>query len=179
MSTNDTSGDGGAGAPPSTGGQQPPTQATGGQAPQWDDDFNPDRARRTIENLRKFEKEAKELREKNQKLEDAQRSESERVIAERDREKARADALEAQNARFEVAAEKGLPVKFASRLVGNTRAELEADAVKLIEEFNLQANDGSSGGGGRSTDFDAGFRGGGRQKSGNMNDMIREAVGRR
>lgn len=177
MSTNDTSGGQGAGAPDPTGGQQPPTPSTGGQEPPWGNDFTPERAHRTIENLRKFEKEAKELREKNQRLEDAQKSESERVIAERDREKARADALEAQNARFEVAAEKGLPVKFANRLVGTTRAELEADAAKLIEEFGLQANDGSSGGG-RGTSFDAGVRSGGSGKTG-MNEMIREAAGRR
>jgi hypothetical protein len=173
----DQTGTGGTGANGSSGGQAPPpAKNDGGQAPPWGDDFTPERAHRTIENLRKFEKEAKELREKNQKLEDAQKSESERVVAERDREKARADAAESRNLRFEVAAEKGLPVKFANRLVGETRAELEADAAKLIEEFDLQGG----GGGGGGTDFDAGVRsGGGRQKTGDMNAMIRAAAGRR
>jgi len=58
-------------------------------------------------------------------------------------EKRAADA-EARALRLEVAAEKGLTLAQAKRLVGSTKEELEADAAELLESFG--ASNGNGGG---------------------------------
>lgn len=52
--------------------------------------------------------------------------------------RARAKTAEGKLARYEAAANAGLPIDLAERLQGETPQELEADAKKLIEQFGLR-----------------------------------------
>lgn len=52
--------------------------------------------------------------------------------------RARAKTAEGKLARYEAAANAGLPIDLAGRLQGETPQELEADAKKLIEQFGLR-----------------------------------------
>lgn len=93
--------------------------------------------------LRKANKEAETYRRKLQELEDRDKSETDKLkdrvtVAEK-----RAEEAEARALRLEVAAEKGLTLTQAKRLVGSTKEELEADAAELLESFG-----GSNGNGG-------------------------------
>lgn len=80
-------------------------------------------------------KRAKAAEDKLAEIEEAGKSEAQKLA---DRataaEKAAADA-QAKADRLEVAAEKGLTPKQARRLQGATREELEADADELLEDF--------------------------------------------
>lgn len=96
--------------------------------------------------LRKANKEAETYRRKLQELEDRDKSETDKLkdrvtVAEK-----RAEESEARALRLEVAAEKGLTLSQAKRLVGATKEELEADAEELLESFGGKANgDGKAG----------------------------------
>lgn len=90
--------------------------------------------------LRKANKEAETYRLKLKELEDRDKSETDKLkdavtVAEK-----RAAVAEAKILRLEVAAEKGLTMAQAKRLVGETREELEADAVELLESFGATGN---------------------------------------
>lgn len=98
---------------PTTGGDAPPaaTDTTGTDAPPaWDGEFDPERAKRTIENQRRAESELKrKLAEQQAKLDEIERekmTEAEKAKADADRFKAEAEAARAEafNARFEAAA---------------------------------------------------------------------------
>lgn len=94
-------------------------------------------------------------------IEDAGKSETQRTtdtLAEERR--LRADA-ETRALRYEVAAEKGLTITMAKRLVGTTRDEMEADADELMAEL------GKSDGG------DKGGEGGGDDKSRRPTEKLR------
>ena len=93
--------------------------------------------------LRKANKEAETYRLKLKELEDRDKSETDKLkdaltVAEK-----RAADAEARALRLEVAAEKGLTLAQAKRLVGATKEELEADAQELLESFG--ASNCSSG----------------------------------
>jgi hypothetical protein len=81
-----------------------------------------------VEAWKKAEQELKEIR-------DGQRSESEKAIARAEAAEQELADLKPKLMRLEVAYEKGLPSKFANRLVGSTREELELDADSLMAEF--------------------------------------------
>ena len=70
---------------------------------------------------------------KIKEFEDRDKSETQRITEERDALKAERDRLAIENLRRDVAIEKGIDLKAASRLVGSTREELEADADALAE----------------------------------------------
>lgn len=96
--------------------------------------------------LRKANKEAETLRLKLKELEDRDKSDTDKLqdrvtVAEK-----RAEEAEARALRLEVAAEKGLTLTQAKRLVGSTKDELEADADELLESFGAGAG-GANGGG--------------------------------
>lgn len=86
-------------------------------------------------------------------LEDAGKSEHEKLASERDEHKGRADKAELSLARLEVALEKGLTASQAKRLVGTTREELEADADELLADLK-----GSKTNGRKPGSFDAGAK---------------------
>lgn len=70
-----------------------------------------------------------------QALEDASKSESEKVSERLTAAESRAAKAEARALRLEVAHAKGLSAVQAKRLVGDTLEELEADADDLLESF--------------------------------------------
>jgi hypothetical protein len=82
--------------------------------PPWgDDDFNPERAWKLLEDTR----------------------------GDRERMRRRAEAAEHQLARLRVAAMKGLSPTLAKRLEGNTEEELAADADELVRLFTSDGDD--------------------------------------
>lgn len=83
-------------------------------------------------------------------LEEADKSETEKLASERDQHRTRADSAELSLARLEVALEKGLTRAQAKRLVGSTREELEADADELLADLGGAARKPGS--------FDAGAK---------------------
>lgn len=134
-------GDGGTGG--DDGGDDDP--AGGRQDDHADDGFDEDRARKAIakknsENasLRKRLKELEPLAAKAKELEDAGKTEAQRLTEDRDGHRTRADKAEAEAARLRVALKKGLTATQAKRLVGSTEDELEADADELLASFSPQ-----------------------------------------
>lgn len=79
--------------------------------------------------------EAKPLAEKAKELEDAGKTELQRITEELTQYRTRATQLEAENLRSQVAAAKGLTPAQAKRLAGTTEEELMADADELITTF--------------------------------------------
>lgn len=98
---------------------------------------------------RKHEAEAKknsDAAKKLQELEDANKSESQKLTDRATEAEKRAEAADARALKLEIAGEKGLTPKQAARLVGTTRAELEADADELLESFGgASKGDGKAG----------------------------------
>jgi hypothetical protein len=98
--------------------------------------FDKERAMNTIKNLREIEKQAKKdaaelatFKAEEQKRKDAALTEEERL-------KKQLAELEQSNRNTmaeNVALAAGLPPELATRLKGNTRAELEADAAELVK----------------------------------------------
>ncbi|MFF1633966.1 hypothetical protein [Leifsonia sp. NPDC058248] len=85
--------------------------------------------------LRKANKEAETLRLRLKEFEDRDKTDAEKLQERAAAAEARAEALESQNLRREVADEKGLTPAQAKRLVGTTREELEADADDVLATF--------------------------------------------
>lgn len=109
---------------------QEPDAAESGQEPEesetdWRDDFDANRAKKTIEKLREDLRAAKADKtpqdEKDRKT----------ILALKD-QAARVPDLESTVLRYEVAYDLGLPKELVPRLKGSTREELLADAESLI-----------------------------------------------
>ena len=113
--------------------QQP--QGGAEPAPPWgsDEEFDPERAWKLIQNIRKEKDELKPLAEKARELEDSQKSEQQRLNEERDALAKERDLLRGELLRERVARKHGLPDKLASRLQGDDEESLEADAKELAE----------------------------------------------
>lgn len=92
-------------------------------------------ARKDAAKYRTKAKELEPLAAKAQELEDAGRSDTEKLTERLTDAESRAAAAEQRALRLEVAAEKGLTPTQAKRLVGATRDELEADADDLVASF--------------------------------------------
>ncbi len=121
-------------AGPETGEEQPENHE-----PEFEGEFDPERAKRTIGNLRATEKQLKaqvaELVKKAQKLdelEEAEKTEQERLTEQLNQATEKLQALERQSLRNRIALEKGVPAQLASRLQGETEEELAADADALL-----------------------------------------------
>lgn len=87
---------------------------------------------------RKHEGEAKRNAAAARRLaesEEADKSDTEKLVQRAEQAERRATDAELRALRMEVAGERGLTHKMASRLVGATREELEADAVELLKEL--------------------------------------------
>lgn len=116
-----------------------PADAPGGQQ---DDSFDRSRAEEKIRkanqeaaSLRKRLKELEPLAAKAKELEDAGKSDLERLSAEAQTHQSRADKAEQELLRLRVAMRKGLTETQARRLVGSTEDELEEDADDLLASF--------------------------------------------
>lgn len=118
------------------------------EPPEGDDDTGEDKT--VAEQLRKKNSENRNLRERLRKAEEAERklkeiedagkSELDRVTAERDDLAARVSQMERDMLRLEVALDKGLTRKQMNRLHGDTIEDLEADADELLEELGSVAS---------------------------------------
>jgi hypothetical protein len=131
--------------------KSPEQQAAPGDATtkpeQTEETWDPERAKRTIENLRAVEKQAKkdakelaELKAEKQKQAEAEMTEAQRLAKQADELKAENARLQADLLRREVIAETGLPSELADRLRGATKEELLADAEKLKALLPQQPN---------------------------------------
>lgn len=93
---------------------------------------------------RKNEQQAKanaEAARRLAELEEADKSESDKLTKRLTEAEARAAASELRLLKLEVGLEKGLTKDQAQRLTGETREELEADADQLIEMFGVKTAD--------------------------------------
>lgn len=96
-------------------------------------------------NLRKRLKEAEDKAARLDELENADKSEVEKLTAKLAEYERKAQEAEQRALRAEVAAAKGLTAAQAKRLVGSSLEELEADADELLESFKPQeGNDGGT-----------------------------------
>jgi hypothetical protein len=93
---------------------------------------------------RDAEKAAKALQARLQELEDADKSEVEKLRGQVETLSKQAEAAQAKADRFEVAAAKGLSLAQARRLVGSTKEELEDDADAMRSELGLDKNEDES-----------------------------------
>ena len=112
--------------------------------PEVDDaeEFDADRAKAKIakanneaSNLRKRLKELEAKAAQLDELEDAKKTEVERLAEQQKTLEARAAQAEQDSARLRVAMNRGLTEAQAKRLVGSTVEELEADAEELLATF--------------------------------------------
>lgn len=121
--------------------QDPPDDA-----PEAEDEppepFDEDRAKAKIakanseaQGLRKRLKELEAKAAKLDELEDAKKSEAERLAETQRSLEDRASKAEADTARLRIAIKKGLTETQAKRLIGSTEEELEADADDLLASF--------------------------------------------
>lgn len=106
--------------------------------------------------------------EKLSKIEEANKTDLEKVTGERDTLKTAAESAAAEALRLRVALTKQLPAELIDRLRGSTKEELEADADELLKLVKPTGRTSFDGGKGREND--PGPTG--------MNDILRKAVGR-
>lgn len=102
--------------------------------------------------LAKANKEAEKARLKLKEIEDAGKSETQRVTEERDSLKGELTAAQVVALRYEIALDKGIPKSIATRLQGSTREEMEADAEDLLKTL------GDAGNGRKTPRFDGGAK---------------------
>jgi hypothetical protein len=187
----DEPGTGGATPPdaPTPEGAKPEGPADDGRdAPSGDDDSSlrtPGKAAldKEREARREAERRATEYEKRLQALEDEGKSEIERAISRLDRQSAeldqersrsselqrRLDEVELLELKRSVAAEAGLPLDAAHRLVGTDVRSLKADAQRYLEERGKPEGSLGIGRGGAAS---------GRGVAVDMNQLIREASGR-
>lgn len=93
-------------------------------------------------NLRARLKELEPLAQKAQQLEEAGRSDLEKLTARAEKAEREHAETAAKALRLEVAFEKGLTPAQAKRLVGASREDLEADADEILRDFPALKPDG-------------------------------------
>lgn len=112
-------------------------------------DLSPEALRKALEKARKEAasyrtkvRDLEPLAKKAQELEDAGRSELEKLTARAEQAERERVAEASRALRLEVAFEKGLTPAQAKRLVGDSREELEADADEILRDFPALKPDG-------------------------------------
>lgn len=108
-----------------------------------------------------------EKAKKFDELQEANKSDLEKVTGERDTFKTNAEKAASENLRLRVAIDKQLPSELVDRLRGSTKEELEADADQLLQLVKPTSPTSFDGGKGREGDTPT-----------SMNDFLRKAVGR-
>lgn len=116
-----------------------------GEPAEQPEQFDPERAQAKIKkanqeaaSLRARLKELEPLAAKAKELEDAGRSELEKLTARAETAERECGEHQAKALRLEVAFEKGLTPAQAKRLVGGSREELEADADEILRDFPVK-----------------------------------------
>lgn len=137
---------------------------------QTDDGVDPE-VRRLRAEAKRLRLERNELRDKTKAYEDRDKTEEQRRSDELAASTRRAEQAEARLLKYEVAAELGIS-QHASRLQGETREALVADAKALAKEFGIDPS-----GDGQRPNFSSGVR---RpvQRPKTMNEVLRQAAGR-
>lgn len=119
---------------PTTPASKPPAQAS--EEPTQPPAADPAQGTDWKAEARKWEQRAKEnseaLKTHQQQLEDSKKSAEQRSAEALTKAEAAAQEAATKALRYEVAAEKGIDLAFASRLTGSTKEELEADADALM-----------------------------------------------
>lgn len=121
------------------------------EAPDGDDkaqdELSPEALRKALEKARKEAagyrtkvRELEPLAQKAQQLEEAGKSELEKLTARAETAERERGELTARALRLEVAFEKGLTPQQAKRLVGANRDELEADADEILRDFPVKTD---------------------------------------
>lgn len=113
--------------------------------------------------------------EKFDELDQASKTEQERLTERLAASEARAAELEGRALRLEVASENGLTPAQAKRLVGSTREELEADAKELLATFTPSKSDDDSSES-VTESLDLGIRTGSPQKGKSTADLFAAAI---
>jgi hypothetical protein len=108
-------------------------------------------------------------------LDQASKTEQERLTERLTAAERRAADLEIRSLRLEVASENGLTTAQAKRLVGETREELEADAKELLDTFKPAASDDDSHES-VTESLDLGNRGGTPKKGKSTADLFAAAI---
>lgn len=93
--------------------------------------LSPQDAKRRLDFARTWEQRAKDNHDAAQRVPDLERNLTE-VTARAETAEGRATELEAENLRYRIALEKGLPADLIDRLKGDSEDELKADADKLL-----------------------------------------------
>lgn len=119
--------------PPPTPPANPPAPPTPPEPP--DPEPKPDDVDAMKSALKKANNEAAAARAKLKELEDANKTEAEKLSDRASTAEQRASEAEARLLKLEIGAAKGLTAKQAARLVGTTTEELEADADELLATF--------------------------------------------
>lgn len=121
------------------------------EAPDGDDkqsdELSPEALRKALEKARKEAagyrtkvRELEPLASKAKELEDAGRTELEKLTARAETAERERGELEGRALRLEVAFEKGLTPQQAKRLVGANRDELEVDADEILRDFPVKTD---------------------------------------
>jgi chromosome segregation ATPase len=131
-----------------------------GEEQQQTEELSPEALRKQLEKARKEAasyrtkvRELEPLASKAKELEEAGRSDLEKLTARAEQAERQRGEVEAKALRLEVAFEKGLTPAQAKRLVGANREELEADAEEILRDFPALKPDGRPKG-----DVDQGVR---------------------
>lgn len=122
---------------PDTPPAEPATPPASEKAPKWEGEFDPERAARLVENLRKEAAETKArlaaYEKAQQEREDAEKSEAQRLAERAQRAEDEAKAARRELIAAKVVAKHGLPESAVSFLTGDTEEEIEAKAQALAE----------------------------------------------
>lgn len=143
-------------------------------------DHFPDDAKDYIRRLREeaagYRNELKDTSGKLREYQDRDKTDQQRQQEAAVALEGRATTAELKLARYEIAADAGLPLKWAARLQGNTAEDLKADAANLKKELNL-GDEGEQEEGAGGSGFDGGVRRPVRRPK-TMNGLLRQASGR-
>ena len=125
----------------------PTPDAPEAKAEEQNDDLSPEALRKALEKARKEAagyrtrvRELEPLASKAKELEDAGRTELEKLTARAETAERERGELQGRALRLEVAFEKGLTPAQAKWLVGATRDELEADADEILRDFPVKTD---------------------------------------
>lgn len=110
-----------------------PDAPKAGETPPWGEDFDAERAWKTIQNLRAKEKRIADLEREAKAREDAEKTEAQRLADRLAEVEQKAKDAERALIRTRVAAKHGLPDEVAALIHADTEEDFEAKAAALAE----------------------------------------------
>lgn len=143
------------GAQAATQQQEPPKPKEKEQSPPWgsDEEFDPEKAWKLIQNLRSEKEQLKPLADKAKELEDAQKTEVERASEAKQTAEQQAAEARSEATRLRMAIKYGLEEDDLDLLGSGSEEDIEARAKRLSERIgNKGAEDGNEENGGTTTE---------------------------